>query len=254
MCDLVAELLAERADMIGALAWATRASSCAWAGSPGPVASAGDADTSEPEAGPPTRRRQAPLRCRRCRPRDRAELRLLLSLRFRIRNDIGLPEDAYDRLLDELPSEPGAISGSIGRDDQRVGRLVQIHPDRVPVGDLPGQQFPGQLIADRRLDQPAQRPCPVHGVEAGHGQPFAGRGRDLERQPAVGEPPRQPGNLQVDDLVEVLGGQRVEDDDVVEPVEELRLERRPDHAHHGVPLGGLVERRVGDVRPSRGSR
>ena len=35
--------------------------------------------------------------------RDDTELRLLLSLRFRIRNDLGLPEDDYDRLLDRLP-------------------------------------------------------------------------------------------------------------------------------------------------------
>jgi hypothetical protein len=33
---------------------------------------------------------------------DRNELRMLLSLRYRIRNDIGLPEDDYDQLLDEL--------------------------------------------------------------------------------------------------------------------------------------------------------
>jgi hypothetical protein len=33
---------------------------------------------------------------------DRTELRMLLSLRYRIRNDIGLPEDGYDKLLDEF--------------------------------------------------------------------------------------------------------------------------------------------------------
>jgi hypothetical protein len=32
---------------------------------------------------------------------DESELRLLLSLRYRIRNDLGLPEDTYDGLLDE---------------------------------------------------------------------------------------------------------------------------------------------------------
>ena len=37
---------------------------------------------------------------------DPTELRLLLTLRYRIRNDLGLPEDDYDRLLDELPSGP----------------------------------------------------------------------------------------------------------------------------------------------------
>jgi hypothetical protein len=38
---------------------------------------------------------------------DETELRLLLSLRFRVRNDLGLAEDDYDRLLDRLPSKPG---------------------------------------------------------------------------------------------------------------------------------------------------
>ena len=32
---------------------------------------------------------------------DKTELRLLLSLRYRIRNDLGLPEDDYDSLLDD---------------------------------------------------------------------------------------------------------------------------------------------------------
>ena len=39
---------------------------------------------------------------------DPTELRLLLSLRYRIRVDLGLAEDDYDRLLDELPSDPPA--------------------------------------------------------------------------------------------------------------------------------------------------
>ena len=39
---------------------------------------------------------------------DRAELRLLLSLRYRIRHDLGMPEDDYDRLLDELTADGAA--------------------------------------------------------------------------------------------------------------------------------------------------
>ena len=77
VCDLVAELLVDRSDLRGALTWATtgvelclrRAQEAPADGSP-----AGDADS---------------------------ELRLLLSLRYRIRNDLGLPEDSYDELLDE---------------------------------------------------------------------------------------------------------------------------------------------------------
>ena len=111
-CDLMAELLAERTDLIGALAWAGAGVELCLGRSPGPVATAGDADTEEPEMGP-AGERAAAAEAAALPPARRTELRLLLTLRFRIRNDLGLPEDAYDRLLDELPSAPGTISGSL---------------------------------------------------------------------------------------------------------------------------------------------
>jgi len=70
-CDLVAELLVERSDLKAALDWATAGVE---------LCLARQAD--QPEAEEP-------------------ELRLLLRLRYRIRNDLGLPEDSYDALLDE---------------------------------------------------------------------------------------------------------------------------------------------------------
>jgi hypothetical protein len=77
ICDLVAELLVERANLESALDWAT--------------------------AGV-----EASLRNRPARPtpvptqpgEEETELRLLLRLRYRIRIDLGLPEDRYDGLLD----------------------------------------------------------------------------------------------------------------------------------------------------------
>lgn len=86
MCDLVAELLVERSDLSGALDWATagvelclqRRRSRGGTAPPGPGDdAAGASDDAE------------------------AELGLLLSLRYRIRNDLGLPEDNYDGLLDD---------------------------------------------------------------------------------------------------------------------------------------------------------
>jgi len=66
-CDLIAELLTEQADLPGALKWAT--------------------------AG-----------VEQCIERaDDAELQLLLRLRYRLRVDLGLPEDDYDRMLDVPP-------------------------------------------------------------------------------------------------------------------------------------------------------
>jgi hypothetical protein len=112
-CDLMAELLVERSDLIGALAWAGAGVELCLGRSPGPVANAGDADAEEPHVGPTGGRAEATAVVAALPPARLAELRLLLTLRFRVRNDLGLPEDVYDRLLDELPSEPGAISGSL---------------------------------------------------------------------------------------------------------------------------------------------
>jgi hypothetical protein len=113
-CDMVAELLEERSDLIGALAWVNAGVELCLGRSPGPVATAGDVDN-EPEV-PQAEADDAGGSGAAPSPvppsGDRAELRLLLTLRFRIRNDLGLPEDAYDRLLDELPSEPGTVAGS----------------------------------------------------------------------------------------------------------------------------------------------
>src|ERR1700693_1937873 len=63
-CDLIAELLTEQGDLRGALDWATAGVDACLRGD------------------------------------DRDELQLLLRLRFRIRVDLALPEDDYDKLLD----------------------------------------------------------------------------------------------------------------------------------------------------------
>jgi thioredoxin-like negative regulator of GroEL len=71
-CDLVAEVLTEQGDLPGALDWATAGVAACLAGD------------------------------------DRAELQLLLRLRYRLRVDLGLPEDDYDKLLDEKKAGPAA--------------------------------------------------------------------------------------------------------------------------------------------------
>jgi tetratricopeptide (TPR) repeat protein len=63
-CDLVAELLTEQGDLPAALDWATAGVEACLRGE------------------------------------DRDELQLLLRLRYRLRVDLGLPEDDYDKMLD----------------------------------------------------------------------------------------------------------------------------------------------------------
>ena len=71
-CDLVAELLTEQGDLSGALDWATAGVDACLRGD------------------------------------DRDELQLLLRLRYRIRVDLGLPEDDYDKMLDNRKAGPAA--------------------------------------------------------------------------------------------------------------------------------------------------
>jgi hypothetical protein len=73
-CDLVAELLTEQRDLNSALDWATAGVDACLGGD------------------------------------DRDELQLLLRLRYRIRVDLGLPEDDYDKMLDNRKAGPAAGS------------------------------------------------------------------------------------------------------------------------------------------------
>ena len=76
-CDLVAELLTEQGDLDGALDWATAGVDACLRGD------------------------------------DRDELQLLLRLRYRLRVDLGLPEDDYDKMLDHQDGkEAGPAAGS----------------------------------------------------------------------------------------------------------------------------------------------
>jgi hypothetical protein len=74
-CDLVAELLTEQGDLAGALEWATSGVEACVRGA------------------------------------DRDELPLLLRLRYRIRVDLGLPEDGYDKMLDSRRTQRSLRDG-----------------------------------------------------------------------------------------------------------------------------------------------
>jgi hypothetical protein len=71
-CDLVAEILTEQGDLRGALDWATAGVDACLRGD------------------------------------DRDELQLLLRLRYRNRVDLGMPEDDYDKMLDNRKAGPAA--------------------------------------------------------------------------------------------------------------------------------------------------
>jgi hypothetical protein len=94
ICDMIAELLVDRNDLPEALEWATAGVRLCLS------------RAEQPEAGSPADEQPGDEQPREDQPGtgrsgNESELRLLLSLRYRIRNDLGLPEDEYDQLLDE---------------------------------------------------------------------------------------------------------------------------------------------------------
>ena len=105
-CDIVAELLVELSDLAGALDWATAGVELCLA-RPGGDAPHATGPLRSTGGGPAARLhavsglRQVGVPAQGASSDDRAELRMLLSLRYRIRNDLGLAEDRYDKLLDE---------------------------------------------------------------------------------------------------------------------------------------------------------
>ena len=76
------------------------------------------------------------------------------------------------------------------------------------------------------LDHPLERAGAVHRVVAELAELVARGVGELDGDPALGDPRDQPADLDVDDVAQLLLGQRVELDDVVEAVDELGLERR----------------------------
>jgi hypothetical protein len=119
VCDLIAELLVDCSDLPAALEWATAGVELCLRGDRGDGTGssqpgrqqAGAAAVGQPAdgrhgapAGQPADGQQGAPTGQTAPgpgPDDDTELPMLLRLRYRIRNDLGLAEDSYDRMLDD---------------------------------------------------------------------------------------------------------------------------------------------------------
>jgi hypothetical protein len=115
LCDLVAELLVERSDLPRALRWATAGVELCLGGPVG-AGSGGSGSGGEDTSAAVAAAERLPV----LPDGDRTELQLLLRLRFRVRNDLGLPEDSYDLLLDGLGGLRG-LGGLGGLNHESAG-------------------------------------------------------------------------------------------------------------------------------------
>jgi len=122
LCDLVAELLVERSDLPRALRWATVGVELCLGGAVGSDSGGSDSGGSDSGgAGSGGEDTSAAVAAAERLPvlpdGDRTELQLLLRLRYRVRNDLGLPEDSYDLLLDGLGGLGGLSHEPAGAPD-----------------------------------------------------------------------------------------------------------------------------------------
>src|SRR5665213_3693799 len=109
--------------------------------------------------------------------------------------------------------------------------------------ELAGQDLPGQRILEVADQRPLEGARPVLRVVPLVGQEGAGLGRQLEVEIAFAQQLAEPSQLEVDDAVDLVPTKRVKDDDVVEPVEELRPEGAAQLVHYFV-----ARTEVGPVR------
>src|SRR2546423_790378 len=124
---------------------------------------------------------------------------------------------------------PGAgpfRSGGGGRNTrprllERQFAPFHVDADRVAVCELPVEEPQCEGVLDEPLDRPLERPRAVRRIPPRLGERFLSRIRELEHDPPLREPIAQPGELQLDDLGDLLTRERLELDDLVNPVQEL---------------------------------
>ncbi|CKS72313.1 Protein of uncharacterised function (DUF3170) [Mycobacterium tuberculosis] len=102
--------------------------------------------------------------------------------------------------------------------------VVHVDGDHLTRPDLLEEDLLRELIFDLTLDGAPQRAGPQHRVEATLGQQRLGRIGQHQRHVLALELAGDPADHQVDHPDDLLAGQLVEDDDVVDAVEELRAE------------------------------
>src|SRR5471032_2763160 len=115
--------------------------------------------------------------------------------------------------------EGNFLEGDTVSVDSAAGGAV--HGYRVSLEEVPFEHLQRERIQHLPLTRPLERPCAVRRVEAFLHEIFLGLVRQLHVNLGLLEPLHQAPELDVDDLLQVLAAERVEEDDLVDPVQEL---------------------------------
>src|SRR5580765_359411 len=129
----------------------------------------------------------------------------------------------------------------------RVDRQRAVHdvdPHGVALVELAGEELDREGVLELPLEQPPKWPGAERGIVALARQQVVRSVGELEGEFALGEPRRQAADLDVDDLPKVPTRERLEHDDLIDPVDELRPEVRADVLEDRVSSLVRRERRV----------
>src|SRR5258708_7407767 len=183
-----------------------------------------------------------------------AAARASASAASRPTRSAGLRGGARRPVPGPAPGAPGSGTRGFGRpgadplEAQMRAVLGAVDAHAVPFGVLPLEHRQRERVLHQPLDGALQGSRPVHRVVSlGDEELFRGRG-DLEPELALRHEAREPSDLEVHDLRDVLAREGAEDDDVVHPVQEFRPERLPQQLEHlGLDLLPVLGPHLEDV-------
>src|SRR5262245_9858072 len=140
------------------------------------------------------------------------------------------PAVSASRRRGSWPTESGEFASRLELASGSVRKLPGFEVDLdVAAVQVASDEFFGQRILDIPLNRPAQRPRPVRTVLAGDlDNPVHHLWRKHDAELAIDEVVVELGDEQPHDSPQVVVGQRLEDDDLVDAVDELGVERALD--------------------------
>src|SRR5262245_152998 len=149
----------------------------------------------------------------------------------------------------QLGQPPALLGGSDGTVRQAAG--IQIDLD-VAALEVAADELFGERVFDVALDGPAQRPGAVRAVLARLlDDPVEDLGLELEPEAAIDQVVVHLLDQELGDGPEILVGERIEHDDLVDAVDELGIEGLPDLPEHHVVDAPVDHAGVGRLEPER---
>src|SRR5437867_4441177 len=134
--------------------------------------------------------------------------------------------------------------------ERQVGPVLgPLDPHPVPLGVLAFGHGERERVLEQPLDGALQRPRPVHRVVSVGDDPLLRGRRHVQAEFAISHELREPRNLQVHDLPDVVARKRPENDRIVHAVQELGAERLAQQLEHlGLHLLPVLGAHLEDVR------